>query len=82
MALTPTQHARVYHAIEDIGMRMLEPHELLAAQFGTFAKTYDLSLAKTKKDKVRLIGNSVCPELAQALVAANVARTEIREAAE
>jgi DNA (cytosine-5)-methyltransferase 1 len=60
------------YRIEDIGMRMLEPHELLAAQFGRFAKTYDLSAAKNKTDKVRLIGNSVCPEVAEALVAANM----------
>lgn len=60
----------VDYQIVDIGMRMLEPHELLAAQFGRFAPTYDLSAAKTKKDKVRLIGNSVCPEAAEALVLA------------
>jgi DNA (cytosine-5)-methyltransferase 1 len=71
-----------YAIIDDIGMRMLEPHELLRAQFGTFAARYDMSAAKTKTAQVRLIGNSVCPEVAQALVAANVARTEIREAAE
>jgi DNA (cytosine-5)-methyltransferase 1 len=53
-------------------MRMLEPHELLRAQFGRFAG-YDLSEATTKAAKVRLIGNSVCPEMAEALVAANVA---------
>lgn len=56
----------------DIGMRMLEPHELLAAQFGRFAAGYRLSAAKTKAARVRLIGNSVCPEAAEALVAANV----------
>lgn len=57
--------------IVDIGMRMLEPHELLRAQFGRFAG-YDLSAARTKAAKVRLIGNSVCPEVAEALVRANV----------
>ncbi len=60
------------YQIADIGMRMLEPHELLAAQFGRFAPTYDLSAARTKAAKVRLIGNSVCPEVAEALVRANV----------
>lgn len=60
------------YVVVDIGFRMLEPHELLAAQFGRFAKHYDLSLAKTKSGKVRLIGNSVCPEAAEALVRANV----------
>ncbi|MCR4283055.1 MAG: DNA cytosine methyltransferase [Bauldia sp.] len=60
------------YQIVDIGMRMLEPHELLRAQFGRFAANYDLSAAKTKASKVRLIGNSVCPEIAEALVAANL----------
>lgn len=58
------------YQIVDIGMRMLEPHELLRAQFGRFAETYDLTAAKTKSAKVRLIGNSVCPEVAEALVRA------------
>lgn len=59
------------YQIVDIGMRMLEPAELLRAQFGTFAAGYDLSAARTKAAKVRLIGNSVCPNVVQALVAAN-----------
>jgi DNA (cytosine-5)-methyltransferase 1 len=62
----------VDHVITDIGMRMLEPHELLRAQFGRFAEGYDLSAAKTKSAQVRLIGNSVCPEVAEAVVRANV----------
>jgi DNA (cytosine-5)-methyltransferase 1 len=62
----------VDYQIVDIGMRMLEPHELLSAQFGRFAPLYDLSAARTKSGKVRLIGNSVCPEVAEALVRANV----------
>lgn len=66
-----------WFGISDIGMRMLEPHELLAAQFGKFADSYDLSAAKTKSAKVRLIGNSVCPEVAEALVRANVARDRV-----
>ncbi|QSQ17208.1 DNA cytosine methyltransferase [Myxococcus landrumensis] len=60
------------HVIVDIGMRMLEPHELLGAQFGRHAGAYDLSPARSKKAKVRLIGNSVCPEVAEALVRANL----------
>ncbi len=60
------------YQIADIGMRMLEPHELLSAQFGRFAERYDLSAATTKAAKVRLIGNSVCPEVAAAIVAANL----------
>jgi DNA (cytosine-5)-methyltransferase 1 len=59
------------YAVTDITFRMLQPHELLRAQFGRFADRYDLSFAKTKKAKVKLIGNSVCPEVAEALVRAN-----------
>lgn len=61
----------VGHDIEDIGMRMLAPGELLRAQFGRFAAGYDLSAAKTQAAKVRLVGNSVSPENAEALVLAN-----------
>ena len=64
----------VDYQIVDIGMRMLEPNELLAAQFGRFAADYDLSPAHTKSAKVRLIGNSVCPEVAEALVRANTSK--------
>jgi DNA (cytosine-5)-methyltransferase 1 len=60
------------YQIVDIGMRMLEPHELLRAQFGRFAEAYDMSAATTKAAKVRLIGNSVCPEIAEAIVRANL----------
>ena len=56
--------------VVDIGMRMLEPHELLAAQFGRFAADYSLAAATTKAAKVKAIGNSVCPEVAEALVRA------------
>lgn len=72
--------AGVDYQIVDIGMRMLEPHELLRAQFGRFAENYDLSPARTKSGKVRLIGNSVCPEVAEALVAANFP-AKVRKAA-
>ena len=70
----------VEYQIVDIGMRMLEPHELLRAQFGRFAEEYDLSAATTKAAKVRLIGNSVCPEVAEAVVRANLP-TNIKRAA-
>lgn len=66
--------------IADIGLRMLEPHELLRAQFGRFADAYDLSAAPTKAGKVKLIGNSVCPEVAEVLVRANF-NEQAREAA-
>ncbi len=73
--------AGVDYQIVDIGMRMLEPHELLRAQFGEFADSYSLNARKTlrgkerplsKADKVRLIGNSVPPTVASAVVSANV----------
>jgi DNA (cytosine-5)-methyltransferase 1 len=70
----------VEYQIADIGFRMLEPHELLRAQFGRFAESYDLSAAKTKAEKVRLIGNSVCPELVEQLVRANITKAQRRAA--
>lgn len=68
------------YQIVDIGMRMLEPHELLRAQFGRFAAGYDLSAAKTKRDQVRLIGNSAPPEVVEAIVRANLPTAEVRAA--
>lgn len=63
------------YQIIDIGMRMLEPHELFAAQ--GFPKDYQIShdsngkkLSKAKQ--VARCGNAVCPPVAQALVMANV----------
>lgn len=59
--------------IVDIGMRMLAPIELARAQ--GFPDTYDLTAGGrlTKTAQVRLIGNSVCPDVASAIVAANCA---------
>lgn len=61
------------YAIVDIGMRMLQPHELAMAQgfpaHYQFAEIHGKPLAKHKQ--VRLIGNSVCPPLARAIVEAN-----------
>jgi DNA (cytosine-5)-methyltransferase 1 len=59
-------------AIADVGLRMLEPHELLRAQFGPHAERYDLGAATSKAARIRLIGNSVCPQVAEALVRANL----------
>ena len=61
--------------IVDIGMRMLAPHELAAAQ--GFPADYVLNrLADgrpvNKKDQVRLIGNSVCPPMAEAVIRSNL----------
>jgi DNA (cytosine-5)-methyltransferase 1 len=66
------------HEIVDIGMRMLSPRELFRAQ--GFGDDYiiDRGLAPdgkwtalTKTAQVRMCGNSVCPPVAAALVAAN-----------
>ncbi|TXI84269.1 MAG: hypothetical protein E6Q40_09620 [Cupriavidus sp.] len=63
------------YAIADIGMRMLEPHELYAAQ--GFPADYIIApmingKRLSKAAQVRMCGNSVCPPIASALVAANV----------
>lgn len=69
------------YQIVDIGLRMLRAHELLAAQFGRFAAGYDLSAAPNESAQIRLIGNSVCPEVAEAVVRANVAELDEEVAA-
>jgi DNA (cytosine-5)-methyltransferase 1 len=53
--------------IVDIGMRMLTPRELARAQ--GFPDSYILT--GTKTNQVARIGNSVCPEMARVIVAAN-----------
>ena len=63
------------YAIADIGLRMLTPRELFRAQ--GFPETYVIDRGangrKLPKDaQVRACGNSVCPPLAHALVAANL----------
>lgn len=64
------------YQIVDIGMRMLEPHELYAAQ--GFPKSYVISEYQvngkpvTKSDQVARCGNSVSPPLSTALVRANL----------
>lgn len=62
------------YAIVDIGMRMLTPRELARAQ--GFPESYVLDPVVngkplSKSAQVRMIGNSVCPPLAAALVEAN-----------
>lgn len=78
------------YQIVDIGIRMLEPHELLAAQFGTFAGGYRMDATKlrrgrpvplSKADRIRLIGNSVCPVVAEALIRENCVEPALAEAA-
>jgi DNA (cytosine-5)-methyltransferase 1 len=62
------------YEIADIGMRMLQPHELYAAQ--GFPDDYEIcpefnGKPLTKTAQVSLAGNSVCPPVAAALVQAN-----------
>lgn len=76
-----TVHGQDY-AIVDIGMRMLQPKELLLAN--GFPASYDITRGvdgkpTTKEQQVRLIGNSVCPPVAAALVAANYVDSRIEE---
>ena len=73
----------IAYAIVDIGMRMLTPRELFRAQ--GFRDSYiidplvqDKRVKKREKlipmpktGQVRMVGNSVCPDVAEALVAAN-----------
>lgn len=67
------------YIITDIGMRMLQPHELYRAQgfpadyvidHGTDADGRRIDLTKTAQ--VRMVGNSVCPPVVEALVRANL----------
>lgn len=66
-------HGEPYEIV-DIGTRMLEPHELFAAQ--GFPPTYDIrplfrGKPISKTVQTELVGNSVSPPPATALVAAN-----------
>jgi len=74
------------YVIVDIGMRMLTPRELFKAQ--GFPATYEISqvtidmplgvrlpIRLTKKAQTRLVGNSVPPDLAAAIVGANMTTT-------
>ena len=78
-----TVHGQDYY-IADIGMRMLQPHELKRAQ--GFADDYELAVefaGKTlsKSAQVRMVGNSVCPGVAAALVRENYTEPALAEAA-
>lgn len=62
------------YAIVDIGLRMLSPRELYRAQGFPESYIIDRDAAGrqlTKSAQVRMCGNSVCPPLARAIVAAN-----------
>ena len=72
------------YQIVDIGMRMLEPHELYAAQ--GFPADYIHSHTAdgkplSKAAQVRMCGNSVCPPVAAALVRANLVEQQQSEVA-
>jgi len=72
----------VDHVIVDIGMRMLQPHELFKAQ--GFPEDYiidrdDSGKPMTKAAQVGRCGNSVSPPLAEALVRANLPELCARE---
>lgn len=76
------------YAIADIGLRMLAPRELFAAQGFPASYVIDHGIDErgqrvdlTKTAQVRMCGNSVCPPLAAALVRANLAELAIRRAA-
>jgi DNA (cytosine-5)-methyltransferase 1 len=77
-----TVHGEPYRIV-DLGMRMLQPHELFAAQ--GFPRDYDIAPIHngkplTKTAQTRLAGNSVCPQLSEAIVAANVPTSQERAA--
>ena len=68
-----TIHGQDYQIV-DIGMRMLKPHELYRCQ--GFPEGYEHQVVMGKKlpdhAQVRMVGNSVPPQLARALVEANI----------
>ncbi|KVZ57559.1 DNA cytosine methyltransferase [Burkholderia ubonensis] len=73
-----TIHGEDY-AIVDIGMRMLTPRELARAQ--GFPDSYVLDPVVngkplSKSAQVRMIGNSVCPDVATELIRANFAHEQ------
>ena len=72
------------YAIADIGLRMLTPRELFLAQ--GFPPTYQIDRGADGKKlikaaQVRLVGNSVCPPIAAAIVSANLPAEQRQEAA-
>ena len=67
-------HGEKYQ-IADIGLRMLEPHELYAAQGFPDDYIIDQDISGkhiTKTEQVKRCGNSVCPPIPAALVKANL----------
>lgn len=69
-----TVHGEDYQIV-DIGMRMLEPHELFAAQGFPSDYIFDRDAHGnkfTKTAQVAKCGNSVCPPVAEAIIRANM----------
>lgn len=75
MGLVTVQVAGEEYVIADIGMRMLNARELYRAQ--GFPDSYIIDAQVdgkplTKSDQIRMCGNSVCPDVAAAVVRANL----------
>ena len=69
-----TVHGKPYQIV-DIGMRMLQPHELYAAQgfpANYLIDKYANGQKIPKAEQVKRVGNSVPPDLPEALVRANL----------
>ncbi len=84
MGLVTVQINGQSYILEDIGMRMLTPRELFRAQ--GFPETYLIDpifkgkpLSKTAQ--IRMCGNSVCPQVAEAVLRANIAASPVSRAA-
>ena len=72
------------YILDDIGMRMLTPRELFRAQ--GFPDRYIIDpifkgKPLTKTAQIRMCGNSVCPQVAEAIIAANIGSNAMRRAA-
>lgn len=74
-----TIHGQDYQIV-DIGMRMLEPHELYRCQGFPADYRHEVVMGKKlpKHAQVRMVGNSVPPGLARALIEANIPKWAIR----
>lgn len=72
-SLVTIQIKKTTYAIADIGLRMLQPHELYAAQAFPSSYIFNRTDEKilSKSAQVRMCGNSVCPPVAAAVVRAN-----------
>lgn len=75
-----TVHGTPYEIV-DIHFRMLHVRELMRGQFGIYADDY--ILFGTQEQQISMVGNSVPPEVAEALVRANFKRDQapLQEAA-